>query len=58
MFTWEEAGQLRQMLLIVFWASVFAVLGGVAFVEREPLEGAVKAGLHRIQSSVHAPSHG
>jgi hypothetical protein len=32
MFTWEEAGHLRQMLLIVGWAVVALVVGVVSWL--------------------------
>ena len=31
MFTWEEAGLLRQMLLVIFWTAVVVAIVGVGF---------------------------
>jgi hypothetical protein len=48
MFTWEEAGLLRSMLLVIKWALVAAVLGFV-LLEHEPLGAALNTGLHAVQ---------
>ena len=55
MFTWEEAGQLRQMIQIVMWAFVLLILGGIAFIEREPIAQAVQAGAARVEHALHFP---
>lgn len=31
MFTWEEAGLLRQMLWIIFWVVLACIIGAVAW---------------------------
>ena len=57
MFTWEEAGQLRQMIQIVVWAVVLLILGSVIFIEREPIAHAVRAGAARVEHALHLPRH-
>ena len=32
MFTWEEAGLLRQMLIVVAWAVVAAIIGAAVWL--------------------------
>jgi hypothetical protein len=32
MFTWEEAGLLRQMILVVFWALVALLVFAIGFI--------------------------
>ena len=52
MFTWEEAGLLRSMLLVLKWTFIAALLGsGVYF--RRPLLNGVTAVYHRIDARVH-----
>jgi hypothetical protein len=57
MFTWEEAGLLRQMLLAVVWFVLLLVLAVVLVVEREPLASAVYAGAHRVDTMLHPHGH-
>ena len=52
MFTWEEAGLLRGMLLVVKWTLVAMVLtGGLYF--RRPLLTAASAAYHAVNARVH-----
>ena len=55
MFTWEEAGQLRSMLLVVKWTLAALVLG-VILLEHEPLGAALSAGLHFVEGVIHPGS--
>jgi hypothetical protein len=34
MFTWEEAGLLRQMLQIILWLSIVLLLAGAVYLVR------------------------
>lgn len=52
MFTWEEAGLLRGMLLVIKWGLVLLVLGVVLF-EHQPLAAAITTGLHAVQHRLH-----
>ena len=52
MFTWEEAGLLRSMLLVLKWTFIAALLGsGVYF--RRPLLNGVAAVYHGIDARLH-----
>lgn len=53
MFTWEEAGLLRGMLLVIKWGLVLLVLG-VALFEHQPLGAAINTGLHAVEHRLHA----
>jgi len=52
MFTWEEAGLLRGMLLVIKWGLLLLVLGIVLF-EHQPLGAAINTGLHAVQHRLH-----
>jgi hypothetical protein len=52
MFTWEEAGLLRSMLLVIKWALV-ALLVGFVVLEREPLGAALSTGVHFVEDTIH-----
>jgi hypothetical protein len=53
MFTWEEAGLLRNMLQVLKWGLVALVVGLLVF-EHEPLGAALSAGVQLI-GGLHAP---
>jgi len=60
MFTWEEAGQLRGMILVVKWFLVALVLG-LVLLEHEPLGAALVSCVHMVQNTLQpgtpAPNH-
>lgn len=49
MFTWEEAGQLRSMLLVIKWGLLVLFVGLILF-EHQPLGAALNAGFHSIET--------
>ena len=52
MFTWEEAGLLRSMLLVIKWTIVAAAfVGGTYF--RRPLLNAANAMYHSVDVRIH-----
>jgi hypothetical protein len=53
MFTWEEAGQLRSMMLVLKWTLVALVLG-VILLEHEPLGAMLSSGLHFVQGAIRS----
>ena len=55
MFTWEEAGQLRSMWLVIKWGFVALILG-LVLLEHEPLGAALNSGLHAVEGRLH-PAH-
>jgi hypothetical protein len=56
MFTWEEAGQLRSMLLVLKWGLVAVIVGLVA-LEHEPLGAALNTGFHMVEGRLHPAAH-
>ena len=52
MFTWEEAGLLRGMLLVLKWTIIAMVLSGGAYFRR-PLLSAASAAYHSVDARVH-----
>ena len=52
MFTWEEAGQLRSMLLVIKWG-LLALVAAVILFEHEPLGAALNAGFHSVETRLH-----
>ena len=52
MFTWEEAGQLRSMLLVIKWGLLMLLLALIVF-EHEPLGAALNAGFHSVEVRLH-----
>jgi len=56
MFTWEEAGLLRQMLLVVKWTAIGSVVVmGACF--RQPILKGAGAVYHRVEARMHGRSH-
>jgi hypothetical protein len=55
MFTWEEAGQLRSMLLVIKWG-LLALFVGLILFEHEPLGAALNAGFHSVEARLHRPA--
>ena len=52
MFTWEEAGLLRSMLLVLKWTVITALLLGGVYVRR-PLLSAAHAAYRAVDARVH-----
>ena len=52
MFTWEEAGLLRGMLLVIKWTIIILVAAGGAYFRR-PLLSAASAAYHSVDARVH-----
>ena len=53
MFTWEEAGLLRGMLLVLKWTAI-AVLLSLVLLEHEPIVAALTGGLNAVRGVSHA----
>jgi hypothetical protein len=49
MFTWEEAGLLRQMIQIAIWAVILVVVLAVVAVKGELIAAGARAAFHLIQ---------
>ncbi len=58
MFTWEEAGLLRQMVHVVLWSAVCLVLAVTLVALRRPITSAVRSGYQRLtaRTTVQAPA--
>ena len=52
MFTWEEAGLLRGMLLVIKWTIIVMVLAAGTYFRR-PLLSAASAAYHSVDARVH-----
>jgi hypothetical protein len=52
MFTWEEAGLLRSMLLVLKWTVIAVLLLSGAYFRR-PLLSAASAAYHSVDARVH-----
>ena len=52
MFTWEEAGLLRSMLLVLKWTVIAALLASGAYFRR-PLLSAASAAYRAVDVRVH-----
>jgi hypothetical protein len=55
-FTWEEAGLLRQMLLIIKWTLTAAAVA-VAVWLHQPLTDGILWGVHAVESTFKAVTH-
>jgi hypothetical protein len=56
MFTWEEAGLLRQMLLVLKWGAITLVVA-VALYLHAPLTSGLLAGWHMVESTFQTLAH-
>lgn len=52
MFTWEEAGLLRGMLLVIKWTIIAAAFAGGAYFRR-PLLNAASTAYHGVDARIH-----
>jgi hypothetical protein len=53
MFTWEEAGLLRQMIQVIVWIVICVVLAAMLIALRGPLTTSMRTGYQRLTARTH-----